>query len=543
MSIIRINALTKRYGNKTVLHDIFFKADKSEKIGLVGRNGCGKTTLFKLILKQEQIYEGAIEIDEGISFGYFSQFSELNDDECILDILEKEFYRVHELEKELNEIQIELSNCKDERELKAFVNRQMELFSKMDMLDGWNYKYKIATVLSKLNFSEEHQKMPVIQLSGGWRNRASLALLLIKNPDVILLDEPTNFLDTDGVDWLAEWLKKSSAAVIAVSHDRSFLDAVAEKIVEIENNRIYEYDGGYSEYIKLKRMRRKEFESGFIHEEELLIMEENAIKDRAELQKIIKNNKGGRGSIEKQISKISKKITPLPAETVVTSLYWGMHIPDKILNIENILVQYGDRKIFGGVSCELFGGERMAIIGRNGCGKSTLIKTLTNEVKPYSGKIKWESGAKMIYFNEILDELDENDTVTHNIKVYGDAYSAAKKTVNKFIKLFGFSELTLADKIINLSGGQRAKVALVKCLLSGCNTIILDEPTNHLDIMTIQSMEWALINFPGTVIFVSHDTFFIDKIATRILIYKDGERTFENYAGNISMYNANMQIQ
>jgi ATP-binding cassette subfamily F protein 3 len=244
MSIIRVSAITKRYEKNIVLHNIYFKADKSEKVGLVGKNGSGKTTLLKLILGKEQPDEGVIEIDEGLTFGYFSQFSELNDDECILDILDREFHRVHELEKELNKIEAEISECKDERELKTLVNRQMEMFAEMDRLDGWNYKYKISTVLSKLNFSEEHQILPVSQLSGGWRNRASLALLLIQEPDVILLDEPTNFLDTDGVNWLAEWIKKSPAAVIAVTHDRCFLDAVVSRTVEIENNRTHEYEGG-----------------------------------------------------------------------------------------------------------------------------------------------------------------------------------------------------------------------------------------------------------------------------------------------------------
>ena len=535
MSIIRINSLTKIYGSKTILHNIFFKAGKSEKIGLVGKNGSGKTTLFKLILGKEQADGGDIEIDEGLSFGYFSQFSELDDDECIAEILNKEFCKVHELENELNKIESEISACIEDKKLKMFVNRQMELFAEMDRLDGWNYRYKISTVLSKLNFSETHRQLPVAQLSGGWRNRASLALLLIKKPDVMLLDEPTNYLDTDGVNWLAEWLKKSPSTVIAVSHDRAFLDAVTSKTVEIENNRLYEYNGGYSEYIRQKKIRGNELEREFVHEEELLIMEQNAIKDRAELQKIIKSNKGERGRLEKQVSAISKSITPLPAETIVTSLYEGRHVPNKILNVENMSAKYGDRTIFENVSFELFGGERMAVIGCNGCGKSTLIKTLTDAIKPADGRITWASGSKMIYFNQILEELDELDTVTHNINIYGDAYGAPRKKVNKFLKLFGFSDFAIAGAIANLSGGQKARVALAKCLLSGCNTIILDEPTNHLDITSIQSMECALVNFPGTVIFVSHDTFFIDKTATRILVYKDG--SFENYAGNISMYN------
>jgi ATP-binding cassette subfamily F protein 3 len=536
MSIIRINGITKKYGNKTVLHNIFFRAGKSEKIGLLGKNGSGKTTLFKLILGREQPDSGEIDIDEGLAFGYFSQFSELDGDECIIDILDKEFFRVHELEKELSSIEFEISACKDEKKLKELVGRQMELFDKMDMQDGWNYKYKISAVLSKLNFSETHSKMPVAQLSGGWRNRASLALLLIQEPDVMLLDEPTNFLDTEGVEWLAEWIKKSPAAVVAVSHDRCFLDGVASRIVEIENNRLHEYEGGYSDYIKKKKIKSDDIEREFVHEEELLIMEENAVKDRSELQKLIKSSKGDRGRLEKQLSGITKKITPFPAETIVTSLYEGRHIPNKILNVENISAQYGENKIFENVSCELFGGERMAIIGKNGCGKSTLVKILTGEMKPSAGKVTWAPGSTVAYFNEILDELDGEDTVTHNINVYGDAYGAPRKKVNKFIRLLGFSDFTLGSKIADLSGGQRARVALAKCLLSGCNTVILDEPTNHLDITSIQSMECALANFPGTVIFVSHDKFFIDKTATRILVRR--EETFENYAGNISMYEA-----
>ncbi|MCL2665525.1 MAG: ATP-binding cassette domain-containing protein, partial [Defluviitaleaceae bacterium] len=493
---------------------------------------------FKLILGREQPDEGTVEFDHGTTFGYFSQFSELGGDESILDLLEHEFRDVHELEGKLKKIEEEISKCASEKELKALVGRQTKMFAEMDLIDGWNYKYKISTVLSKLNFSEEHRNLPAAQLSGGWRNRASLALLLIREPNVMLLDEPTNFLDAEGVAWLAEWIKKSKAAVVAVSHDRNFLDGAAARIVEIENNRLHEYTGGYPGYVRQRKLKCREIEREFVHEEELLVMEENAIKDRAELQKLIKNNRAGRGKLEKKISAITKKITPSPAETIVTSLYRGRHVPDRILNAEGLSACYGDNLVFESVSFELFGGERMAVVGRNGCGKTTLIKTLTGEIEPFTGRLAWAPGSKMIYFNEILDGLDEDDTVTHNINVYGDAYGAQRKKVNAFLKLFGFSDFTIADKIGNLSGGQKARVALAKCLLSGCNTIILDEPTNHLDITSIQGMECALVNFAGTVIFVSHDTFFIDKTATRLLVYRDG--TFINFPGNYSMYAASL---
>jgi len=537
MSIIRINGATKKYDSKTVLNNIFFKLDKSDRIGLVGKNGGGKTTLLKLILNTEELTDGKIEIDRDITIGYFSQFCELDGNETIVQILDHEFAWVHKLEEELADIESQISNCTNDREMQTLINKQMTLFAEMEQHDGWNYKYKIDTVLTKLHFSKAHQHMPVAQLSGGWRNRASLALLLIKMPDVLLLDEPTNFLDTEGVTWLANWINKSQAAAIVVSHDRAFLDSVAKRIVEVENNRLHEYSGGYSDYIRQKKINIKELEREFVHEEELLIMEENSIKDRAELQKFLKNNRDNKTNVARKLADISKKITPLPAETIVTTLYEGVRTPNQIVNVENVSASYGDTQILSNVTFELFGGERLAIVGHNGCGKSTLIKMLTGKLKPSAGKISWGASTKVICFNDALDELDPDDTTGHSVYVFGDAYGAANKKINKFLRLLGFSDRDLTEKIRNLSGGQRARVALAQCLLSGCNTIILDEPTNHLDITSIQGMECALVNFPGTVIFVSHDVFFIDKTSTRLLVYENG--SFMNYSGNLTMFSTN----
>ena len=533
-----MNAITKRYNNKTILHNIYFKLDKSEKIGLLGRNGSGKTTFFKLLMGIEEADEGMIEIDDGMSFGYFSQFSELRGNERIVDILDGEFARVHEIETELSEIDGKIAECLDEKKTMNYVKKQMKLFAEMDHLDAWNYRYKIETVLSKLQFSETHRNLPVSQLSGGWRNRASLALLLIKNPDIILLDEPTNFLDSEGVKWLADWIKKLPATVIVVSHDRYFLDLATTKMIEIENNKLYEYSGNYSEYVKQKRSRKAELERDFEHEEELLIMEQNEIKDRSTLRKLIDSGDSAYGYLERKMANINRNRPQLNSEKVVTSLYYDLYVPEKTVNVEKISVEYDGREIFENVSFDMAGGERMGIVGPNGCGKTTLINVLTSEMKQSGGRISWGVG-RMIYFNRVLDELNGNELVYQNIYTESELNSSRKK-VYKFVKLLGFAECDMKEKIGNLSGGQKARVALAKCLLSGCTMIILDEPTNHLDISSIQTIECALLNFPGSIIFVSHDTFFIDKLATRLLAYKDN--TFVDFRGNMTMYQNNMAI-
>ncbi len=537
MSIIRINGISKTYGRHPVLRDVWLKIDRGERIGLIGENGSGKTTLFRLLLDREEPDSGTIELDDGLTIGYFSQFSELEENRTIEEILDDEFHVVHELERTLSEIETEIEKAAASGgDFDKLIRRQTALFEEMDRLDGWNYRYKIETVLTKLHFSEFHRRCTVSELSGGWKNRCSLAQLLIRKPDVILLDEPTNYLDTDGIEWLAGWLNSSGATVITVSHDRAFLEEISTRICDIENCRIYEYGGSYADYIRQKQSRLREIENDGRNLGELLVMEENAIRDRVELSKRIRAGKSEDSGLVRQLADAAKRGSQTASEKTVTSLYRDLYIPEKTVDVWHLDAGHGDHTVLDDVNFFLSGGERLGIVGPNGCGKSTLIDTLLDRIPPLNGKITWGVGSR-VFWNELLEEMKPNESVIQTISG-GMTIEASRKKIRKFIQMLGLSDSLLNEKVGHLSGGQKSRVALTKALISGAATILLDEPTNHLDIATAQVLELALVNFPGSVIFTSHDRFFIDKAATRLLVYDEETKTFVNWNGTLEAWNA-----
>jgi ATPase subunit of ABC transporter with duplicated ATPase domains len=394
-------------------------------------------------------------------------------------------------------------------------------------------------VLTKLGFSDTYRKRPIDQLSGGWRNRAALAKILLEEPDVLLLDEPTNFLDIQGLEWLEEWLQKLRGAAIIVSHDRHFLDSVVNRIVEIENYHFQEYRGGFTHYIREKPLRIKTLERQFVHEEELLAYEAEAIVDRREAAKDPSR------ALRRRLANIKKSAAPRPVDKIVTGVYRNLHVRNDLCGIEAASKAYGDQVLFRGLTFEIHRIDRIAVIGPNGCGKTTLLKVLVEEESPDSGQIKWSKGTGFIHYNQVFEDLDPSDTVTHAVNAWSDAHGvglgwhAPRKRVNRFLSLFQFSEMDLGQQIGTLSGGERARVALAQCLLSGASVILLDEPTNHLDMTSTQVMERALMHFPGAVVVVSHDRFFIDKIATRLLVFK-GEGRVDEISGNWTTWQASM---
>lgn len=531
MSLIRLQNVSKRYDTRPILRDVFFRLAAGDRAGLVGKNGAGKTTILQLILGREEPTEGAVEITQGTKIGYFSQFSELSDDESVLDILEGLFTDVRAVETELNAIAQELETVTDEGRMTALLERQAHLFEEMERRDGWDYGRHIDTVLTKLGFNAEHRQRPLSQLSGGWRNRAALAKLLLEAPDVMLLDEPTNYLDVEGLAWLEGWLRGFRGAILLVSHDRQFLDAVVTRIVEVENYHLHEYEGGFTDYVREKQFRLKTMERQFEHEEELLIFEGEAIADRREL------GKSPTPSVQRKLADIRKRQTPRPADVILTSIYAGLSTPERLCVVEGVSKAYGEQLLFGNVSFEVHREERLAIVGPNGSGKSTLLRLLTREETPDTGRVMWPGSIAYADFNAIQAELNPSDTVTHAVNISGMAYSAPRKQVNRFLGLLQFSEMDQSQKIGTLSGGQKARVALAKALLSGAAVLILDEPTNHLDLASTQVMERALTHFPGAVIVVSHDRFFIDKVATRLLVFEPGSQVRE-VSGNWTTWQA-----
>lgn len=517
MSVIRMENVTKRYEDTLIFRDIYFRISMGERIGLIGRNGAGKSTVFKLIMGREEPTEGKVEVNAGVKLSYFSQFSELNGGKSVQEELELSYEHIWEIERELKELEERLGQAADDQELNRCLERQADLFELMEHHDGWNVSVEIDTVLSKLGFDERSRHQPVGELSGGWRNRAALAKLLIEKPEVVLLDEPTNYLDMDGIAWLEQWLNRFTGAMLLISHDRQFLDRVVTKTIEIENYHFQEYDGNYTDYIRKKKLRKKVLDRQFEWEEELLIMEADAVDNR-------KQKKSSKDRLSRKLADMRKQVEPNPVNVLITDIYESLRFPDNLCQVQHASKSYGERTIVNQAAFDIQKEDRIAIVGPNGSGKSTLIKLLTGEEQPDSGEVRWERGATYAYFNKMWEELDKKDTVTHAVNNYGLGLLAPRKKVNKFLSMLQFSEADLQKTIGNLSGGQQARVALAKCLLSGAAVIILDEPTNHLDLTSIQVMEQALIHFPGAIVTVSHDRFFIEKIATKQLTYEpDGQ--------------------
>ncbi|MBM7567545.1 ABC-F family ATP-binding cassette domain-containing protein [Paenibacillus sacheonensis] len=512
MSVIRLENVTKKYEESLIFRDIYFRVSQGERIGLIGRNGAGKSTVFKLILGQEEPTSGKVELDPKAKIGYFSQFSELRGSLSVQQELELCFEQVALIERELQEVGEKLGTVEGDGEMETLLARQAELFEQMEHLDGWNVSVEINTELTKLGFNDRSRHQPVDELSGGWRNRAALAKMLIQLPDVVLLDEPTNYLDIEGIAWLEQWLFRFNGAMILVSHDRQFLDKVVTRTIEIENYHFQEYEGNYTDYIRKKKMRKKELDRQFEWEEELLLMESEAIDTRA-------SRKSAKDRLSRKLADNKKRIEPHPVNVLITDIYERLRFPDKLAEVKGIGQSYDGREIFRNVSFDIQKEDRLVITGPNGSGKSTLIKVLTGQEKPETGEVTWEKGVDYAYFNRTWDELDPKDTVSHAVNTYGLGLDAPRKKVNKFLSMLQFSEMDLSKTIGHLSGGQKARVALAKCLLSGAAVIILDEPTNHLDLTSIQVMEQALIHFPGAVVTVSHDRFFIDKIGTKMLVF------------------------
>ena len=517
MSLIRLNDVSVTFEKNPVLREVFLKLENGDRVGMIGRNGSGKSTILKLILEQVAPDAGTVVVEPGVKLGYFSQFSELNGAQTITEVLDELFTEIKAIEAELAGIDATIATNPSPGQLDELIHRQSELFGEMERLDGWDYTRRIDTALTRLGFAEEHRVCPIDELSGGWRNRAALAKILLENPDVLLLDEPTNYLDVSGVEWLEGWFRDFRGAAIIVSHDRAFLDTVVTRIIEVENFHLQEYSGNFGEYIIQKQFRLKNLEQQFVHESELLAFEAEGIADRREAAKAASRNLGS------QLAHIKKSRTPRPVDEIITDIYGGLHVKDVLCRVVGLTKAYGEKTLFSDLTFELRRRNRVVVLGSNGSGKSTLLRVLTGEEKADSGDVDWASGTRVVSYNQVLADLDVNDTVTHAVNAMPEslAFTATRKSVNRFLSMFQFSQADLQQKIGNLSGGQRARVAMAQCLLSGASVLVLDEPTNHLDLSSTQVMEQALLHFPGAVIIVSHDRFFTDKIATRHLVFGD----------------------
>ncbi|MFT4622403.1 MAG: ATPase subunit of ABC transporter with duplicated ATPase domains [Myxococcota bacterium] len=514
MSLVRLNDVSVQFDKTPVLREASFRLERGDRVGLIGKNGSGKSTLLKLVLDQLPPTTGTVSVQDDLKIGYFSQFSELDGSQSVLEVLSEVFADVRAVEAELASIEAAMGDeSTDADTLDRLVERQAELFDEMERLEGWDVERQIDTALTKLGFNQAHRTCPIDSLSGGWRNRASLAKILLEKPDVLLFDEPTNYLDVAGVEWVESWFGSFRGAAIVVSHDRAFLDGVVNRIVEVDNHHLQEYSGNFATYVVEKQLRFKTLEKQFVHEAELLAYEAEGIASRREAAR----NKGK--NLGKRLAKIRKSKGPRPVDQILTEIYRDLHTKDCLCEVRGLTKAYGDNLLFSGLSFDIRRRQRLAILGPNGSGKSTLLRALTGAEEADEGTVEWTRGQTFVSYNRMLDELDPKDTVTHAVNGLPDslALSATKKAVGRFLTMFQFSEADMKARIGTLSGGQKARVAMAQCLLSGASVLVLDEPTNHLDMTSAQVMERALAHFPGAVVVVSHDRFFIAKVATRLI--------------------------
>ena len=516
MSLVRLNDVSVVFDDTPVLREAFFRLEPGDRVGLIGKNGSGKSTLLKLVLDQLQPTAGSVTVQDDVKIGYFSQFSELDGEVTVLEVLSDVFAEVRVVEAELAAIEAAMGDeATDADELDRLVERQAELFEVMDRLDGWDVDRQIDTALTRLGFNQAHRTCPIDALSGGWRNRASLAKILLEKPDVLLFDEPTNYLDLAGVEWVEGWFRGFRGAAIVVSHDRAFLDGVVNRIVEVENHHLHEYTGNFAAYVIEKQLRFKTLQKQFVYEAELLAYEAEGIASRREAAR----NKGR--DLGKRLSRIRKSKGPKPVDQILTEIYKGLHTKDCLCEVRGLTKAYGDHLLFSDLSFDIRRRQRLAILGPNGSGKSTLLRVLTGQTDADEGTVEWTRGQSFVSYNQMLLELDPSDTVTHAVNALPDslALTATRKAVARFLTMFQFSEADRKARISTLSGGEKARVAMAQCLLSGASVLILDEPTNHLDMTSAQVMERALAHFPGAVVVVSHDRFFIDKVASRRIVF------------------------
>lgn len=511
MSLLTALNLKFGFSDGVLFKDAAFQVEENDRIGLIGSNGTGKTSLFKLITGEYTPQEGGIVRGKDVRIGYMEQYLECEDNLTVYEEVLKVFSDITEMETELEEITKKLENNSDI----SLIERQLHLTEEIERRDGLVYKAKSRSALVGLGFKESELDYPVKNLSGGQRSKVSLCKLLLSNANLILLDEPTNNLDIDAISWLEDFLNKYKGAVIVVSHDRYFLDKITFLTMEISHKKITMTKGNYSVFQKLKAERELTIE----REYEKNIAEIKRIEGIIEQQKRFNQERNyiTIASKEKQIERIKADlIVPDKAlASVRFSFNSEVRSGDNVLTVFDLEKSFPQKPLFKNLNLSINREDKMFLLGPNGCGKSTFLKILNKEISQDSGIFKFGTNVKIGYFDQNIDKLNSDKTVLDEV---WDMYKFMDQTeIRSALALFLFRGDDVFKKVSVLSGGERAKIALLKIMLSKPNFLILDEPTNHLDINSREVLEEALLNYDGTLLAVSHDRYFINKLSNKII--------------------------
>ncbi len=511
MSLLTAQNLQFGFSDGILFKDAAFKIENTDRVGLIGANGTGKTTLFKLITGEYSPQEGAIVKSRDLNIGYMEQYLPSNNSVTLYNEVLTVFSDVAEMEKELEEINCRLLDTSDEK----LIERQLFLNEEIERRDGLVYKAKTRSALLGLGFLQDELELPVSALSGGQRSKAALCKLLLSNSHLLLLDEPTNNLDIEAVTWLEDFLAKYKGAFIVVSHDRYFLDKVTTSTMEIAHKKIYFTKGNYTLYHKLKAERELSIE----REYEKNITEIKHIEEIIEQQKRFNQarNYVTIASKQKQIDRIKEQLV-MPesaAKSVHFSFECDLRAGDEVLVTDGLKKGFDGKELFSDLSLTVRRNERVFILGPNGCGKSTFLKIINREISQDKGTFRYGVNVKKGYFAQNIENVNVKKTALDDV---WDMYPSMTETeVRSALAMFLFCGDDVYKTVASLSGGEKAKLSLLKIMLKKPNFLILDEPTNHLDISSREVLENALLSFGGTLLCVSHDRYFINKLATRVI--------------------------
>lgn len=534
MIILSCNNLTKSFGVESILENISFTVNEGDKIGVIGVNGTGKTTLFKIISGIYGYDSGEIYTSKDCEIGYLEQNTNFYSDNTIFTEVLEVFSDLIKMEEDLRKMECEISdkssetNSPDLQKLMDNYSHKLELFQNSN---GYGYKSEAKGVLKGLGFNDDELEKPIKILSGGEKTRVLLAKLLLKKPTLLLLDEPTNHLDSDALEWLELFLKQYKGTVILISHDRYFLDQSVNRIFEIHNKKLKAYNGNYSYYVE-KSAIDKEIERKTYEDQQKEIKKQEESIERLKAYGREKHLKRAR-SKEKALSKIEVLDRP-DGERKRAKIKFipAVESGNDVLAVRDVEMSFPDKVLFKDLNLDIYRGEKVALIGPNGAGKSTLFKIIMNEIQPMEGDVKFGTNVNTAYFHQEQKTLNLENSVIDEI---WDANPHLTQTeVRNMLGAFLFENEDVFKKISSLSGGERARVAILKLILSQSNFLLLDEPTNHLDIDSKEVLEEALVNYTGTIFTISHDRYFLNKVVDKILVL--GENGVTEYLGNYDYY-------
>lgn len=525
MIIAQAQDLEQRFGGNTIFSNISFSVPDNARIGLVGPNGAGKTTLLKIMTGQQEPTSGQFTINKGLKVGYIAQENGLDEDKTIWDEMLTVFNDLIEKNKKITKMQEQIADHPEDEDL---LKRYDQLAYDFEQEGGFTYQAEIKSILNGFNFKENTWNKVIGTLSGGEKTRLAFVKLLLQKPPVLLLDEPTNYLDLDTLDWLEAFLKNYQGAIITVSHDQYFLDHLANQIFELNFGKLTTFKGNYSQYVKERELMDSQQEAAYEKQQEKIKKEEEFIQ-----KNLVRASTTKRAQSRRKVLDKMERIKP-PKHKQKVRINFTSERPSgkEVLIAKDLTIGYPDKVVVSDIDFQVNKNDRVAIIGPNGIGKSTLLKTIMKKLEPKGGSIKYGASLDIGYYDQELQSLDPSKTVLDTI--WDRHKTMPEKDVRSILASFLFTAEDIDKTVGQLSGGQKARLTLTVLSLEKDNFLLMDEPTNHLDIEAKEVLEEALDNYDGTLLFVSHDRYFINELANKIISVRDGHAKI--YNGNYSYY-------